>query len=194
MWPPQELFRLLTLYALRIQVDYQVIYFPVMPPGFNILQVLMIDNMWRSFQSSLVYIVSSVACLISKVPLVVQHTETLRRDPPRGELITDKKANEVWECFASSCPTGPLRTCVKGRPDTVTGEWRREASMLMTACPLVVLKGLEIWPPVRAQHDGCHSEVRRWLHLCPYPAEKKTWDVPGSVAPPCCQAVCGGVW
>lgn len=95
MWPPQELFRLLTLYALRIQVDYQVIYFPVMPPGFNILQVLMIDNMWRSFQSSLVYIVSSVACLISKVPLVVQHTETLRRDPPRGELITDKKANEV---------------------------------------------------------------------------------------------------
>lgn len=83
------------LYALRIHVGYPVIYFPVMPPGFNMLQVLMIDNMWRSFQSSLVYLFSSAACLISKVALVIQHTETFRRDPPRGELITDKEANEV---------------------------------------------------------------------------------------------------
>jgi len=96
MCPPHELFRLKTLYALRIHVGYQVIYFPVMPPGFNMLRVLMIDNMWRSFQSSRVYLFSSAAsCLISKVALAMQHSETFSRDPPQGELITDKEPNEV---------------------------------------------------------------------------------------------------
>ncbi len=46
-------------------VRLPIIYFPVMPPGFNILQALMIDNMWRSFQSLLACFFSSTACLIS---------------------------------------------------------------------------------------------------------------------------------
>lgn len=53
----------------------------------------------------------------------------------------------------------------------VSREERREARMLMTACPCVVLQGLEIWPPVRAQHDGCHSELRQWLCLFLSPAK-----------------------